>query len=106
MFYTYITHEGKNHKLMIDGGSCANIIAKTTLEKMGLKAEPHLHPYMNWADKTAQCITQCCQVPIHISSYEDHIWCDVLDIDAAHILLGVPWSYNLDVTNLGRYNTY
>jgi len=27
---------------MIDGGSCANIIVKTALEKMGLKAA-HLH---------------------------------------------------------------
>jgi len=26
---------------MIDGSSCANIIANITLEKMGLKAEPH-----------------------------------------------------------------
>jgi len=58
MFYTYITHEGKNYKLMIDGGSCANIIVKTTLEKMGVKAEPHPHPYnVNWVDKTAQPIT-------------------------------------------------
>ena len=46
---------------MIDGGSCANIIAKTALEKMGLKAEPYLHPYnVNWVDKTAQSITQRC----------------------------------------------
>ena len=34
VFHTYVTHEGKNYKLLIDGGSCANIIAKTTLEKM------------------------------------------------------------------------
>jgi len=55
---TYITHEGKNYKLMIDEGSCVNIIAKTTLEKMGLKAESHPHPYnVNWVDKTAQSIT-------------------------------------------------
>ena len=47
---------------MIDGGSCPNIIAKTALEKMGLKAEPHPHLYnVNWVDKTAQSITQRCQ---------------------------------------------
>ena len=49
MYHTYITHEGKNYKLMIDGGIHANIIAKPTLEKMGLKAELHPNPYnMNW----------------------------------------------------------
>jgi len=74
---------------------------------MGLKAEPHPHTYnVNWVDKTAQSITQCCQVPIHMFSYEDNIWCDVLDIDATHILLGRPWLYDLNVASLGRYNTY
>jgi len=62
VFHTYFTHEGKNYTLMIDGGSCANIIAKITLEKMGLKAEPHPHPYnVIRFDKTAQSITQCCR---------------------------------------------
>jgi len=45
MFHTYITHEGNNYKLIIDGDSCANIIAKITLEKMCLKAEPHSYLY-------------------------------------------------------------
>ena len=81
----------KNYKLMIDGASCANIIAKTAHEKIGLKVESHPHPYnVNWVDKTIQPITQRCQVPIHMSSHRDHVWCNVLDIDAAHILLGKP----------------
>ena len=64
MFYTYITHEGKNYKLMIDGSSCANIIVKTALEKMGVKAEPHPHPYnVNWVDKSAQSITSVVRSP-------------------------------------------
>jgi len=107
VFFTYIAHEGKHYKLMIDRGSCANFIPKTVLEKMGLKAEVHPHPHnVNWVDKIAQSITQRCQIPIHISTYEDHIWCDVLDIDATHILLSRLWLYDLDVTRLGRFNTY
>jgi len=92
VFHNYITYEGNNYKLMINGGSYANIIAKTALEKMSLKAEPHSHPYnVNYIDKTTQFITQCCEVPIHMSSYKDRVWCDVLDIDVAHILLSRPW---------------
>jgi len=107
VFYIYITHEGKNYKLMIDEGSCAKIITKTALEKMCLKAEPHPHPYnVNRVDKTAQSSNQRCQVPIYMSSYEDHVWCDVLDIDVVRILLCRPWLYDLDVTSLGRFNTY
>jgi len=68
---------------------------------MGLKAEPLPHSYnMNWVDKTTQSITQYCQVPIHMSSYPNRVWCDILDIDVAHILLGRrrrAWFYDLDV---------
>jgi len=40
-----------------------------------------------------------------MSSCEDHVWCDVLDIDATHILLGRSWLHDLDVISLGRSNT-
>jgi len=92
---------------MIDEGSCANINAKRTPKKMGFKIKPHPYPYnVNWVDKTAQSITQRCQVPIYMSSYEDRVWCDILDIDPAHILLGRLWLYDLDVTSVSRSNTY
>jgi len=42
---TCITHEEKNYKLIIDGGSYLNIIIQTALEKINLKVEPHLYPY-------------------------------------------------------------
>jgi len=107
VFYAYIAHEGENYKLMIDEGSCVNIIAKTALEKMSLKVGPHPHSYnTNWVNKTAQSVTQCSHVPIHMSSYEDRVWCDVLNIDTTHILLGRPWLYDLDVTSWGKSNTY
>jgi len=42
---------------MIDGGNCANIIAKIAFERMSFKAEPHPHSYnVNWVEKTAQSI--------------------------------------------------
>jgi len=39
-------------------------------------------------------------------SYENCVWCYVLNINVAHILLGRPWLNDLDVTSLGRSNTY
>jgi len=61
---------------------------------------------VNWVNKNAQPITQHCQVPIHMSSYENRVYYDVLDITDAHILLSRPWLYDLDVTSLDRSNTY
>ena len=45
VFHTCVTHEGENYKLIIDKGSYANIVAKTSLEKISFKAEPHPDPY-------------------------------------------------------------
>ena len=57
-------------------------------------------------DKMAQTIIQRYQVPIHMSNYWDLVWCDVLDKGVAHILLGKPWLYGLDVISFGMSNTY
>jgi len=74
VFNTYITHEKNKYKLMIHGDSCVNIITKTALKNMSLKIEPHPHSYkVYWVYKTTQSITQYCQVPIHMSSYEDRV---------------------------------
>ena len=41
-----------------------------------------------------------------MSNYEDRVWCDCLDINVAHILLGRSWLYDLDVTSLSWSNDY
>ena len=38
--------------------------------------------------------------------YKDEIYCDVLPMDVAHVLLGRPWLYDLNVTNFGKDNIY
>lgn len=65
VFHTYVTYEGKNFKVMIDGDSCVNIISKSTVEKMGLNVELHPQPYnVTWVDKNFHSIIQHCLVPI------------------------------------------
>lgn len=43
---------------------------------------------------------------IEISSYQDRLWCDVVNMDVAHILLGRSWLYDLDVSRFGKSKTY
>ena len=74
---------------MIDGGSCVNIIAKSVIERMNLKAEPLTQPYnITWVEKIAQSITLKCLMPIQLLSYHDRTWSEVLTMDTANILLG------------------
>ena len=37
-----------------------------------------------------------------MGNYKDEIYCDVLPMDVAHVLLGLPWLYDLNVTNFGK----
>ena len=39
-------------------------------------------------------------------NYKDEIYCNVLPMDVAHVLLGRPWFYDLNVTNFGKDNIY
>nr|GEW43799.1 putative reverse transcriptase domain-containing protein [Tanacetum cinerariifolium] len=40
------------------------------------------------------------------NTYKDNVWCDVVPMDACHLLLGRPWEYDSDITHNGRTNTY
>ena len=51
-------------------------------------------------------VAQMCLVSIQIADYKDEIYCNVLPMDVAHVLLGCPWLYDLNVTNFGKYNIY
>jgi len=45
IFHTRCTVQGKVCSLIIDGGSCANVLSLTMIEKLGLQATSHPHPY-------------------------------------------------------------
>ena len=51
-------------------------------------------------------ITQRCLVSIQMGDYKDEIYCEVLPMDVAHVLLGHPWLYYLYVTNFGKDHIY
>ncbi|CAL8151424.1 unnamed protein product [Prunus armeniaca] len=52
-------------------------------------------------------VTEVCRVPISIGKhYQQDVSCDVIDIDASHVLLARPWQYDTDATHKGRDNVY
>ncbi|KAI9185616.1 hypothetical protein LWI28_008856 [Acer negundo] len=40
------------------------------------------------------------------TNYKDQMWCDVVDMDACHLLLGRSWQYDRKVYHDGFKNTY
>ena len=52
-------------------------------------------------------MTSRCLIPFTIGkNYQDELWCDIIPMDACHILLGRPWLFDRRVTHDGYLNTY
>ncbi|GJS86056.1 hypothetical protein Tco_0752597 [Tanacetum coccineum] len=83
--------------MIIDGSSCTNIASQTLVDKLKLQTEPHPSPYViQWLNQ-GKGIRVPHRVLLSLSigrSYTDKIWCDVLPMDACHVLLGRPWQFD------------
>ena len=95
--------------MIIDNGSYENIVSKALVKHLQLPIEPHQFPYeISWIKQGPSIkVTEICRVPISIgNSYKDDVVCNVVDMDACHILLGRPWQQDVDATHKGRKNVY
>jgi hypothetical protein len=109
IFHTKCTSNGKVCDVIIDGGSCENVVSTTMVEKLNLKTEAHSHPYkLQWLQKGNDIqVTKKCLVQFSIGkNYQDEVMCDVVPVDACHILFGRPWQYDRKTVHNGLKNTY
>ena len=91
------------------GGSCENVVSNTMVEKLGLNTEDHPQPYkLSWFKKGSDVkVSKRCLVKFSIGKkYTDEVWCDVVPMDACHILLGRPWQFDRRTKHDGFKNTY
>lgn len=72
-----------------------------------MATEPHPRPYkLTWLDKKND-VTVSKRILVSFSigtTYKDQIWCDVVSMDACHLLLGRPWLYDRRVIYDGFLN--
>ncbi|XP_056167602.1 uncharacterized protein LOC130138213 [Syzygium oleosum] len=86
-----------------------NDVEESAANKLKLELKAHPTPYkMSWLSKgTEITVSKCCLVNLSIGSvYFDKIWCDVLPMDASHVILGRPWQFDRRTTHDGYRNTY
>ena len=96
-----------NH--IIDNGSGENIAFIALVDYLKLQTKPYPHSYTIGWIKKVPCIqvTNLCYVSVLISKfYQDSVTCDIVDMDACHILLGRPWQYDVDATHRGKRNIF
>lgn len=95
-------------RVIIDGGSCNNLVSADLVKNLGLTTCPHKHPYhIQWLNDLGKAkVTQTAQVHFSLGPYSDFVDCDVVPMQACSLLLGHPWEYNNDAIHHGRSNTY
>ncbi|XP_071739555.1 uncharacterized protein [Rutidosis leptorrhynchoides] len=109
IFCTKVTAKGKVCSMVIDGGSCENVVSKEMVDKLELKAEDHPEPYcLTWLKCGNHIkVDKRCLVKFSIGNkYHDEVWCEVVPMDACHLLLGRPWQFDRKTTHDGYKNTY
>ena len=106
IFYTYVKINGQVCKLIVDSGSCVNVVFDTMIPRLGLTTHPHPTPFdVSWIDTTSLPMRLQSRVPLRISTYADIVLCDVIPIKIRSIILGRPWLCDHDVQLAGRANT-
>jgi hypothetical protein len=95
--------------VIIDGGSCEKVVSTIMVEKLNLKTGPRSYRYkLQWLRKGNDImVSKKCLVQFSIGkNYKDEVLCDVVPMDACHILLDRPWQFDRKTFHDGFKNTY
>ena len=94
--------------MIIEGGSESNCVSRELVKNLALTTTPHPHPYkLRWLnDQIGNLVRKQCLVSFSIGSCQDQVLCDVLDMDACHVLLGRPWQHDRRTKHDGFTNVY
>jgi len=82
IFHTECYTNGKLCYLIVDSGSCTNVASSRLVSKLNLEIKPHPRPYTNFNGLV--------QVFLSMRKYTNNVLCDVVPMEASHILLGRP----------------
>ena len=107
IFHTRCHVQNKECSVIIDGGSCTNVASTTMLEKLGMPTCKHPRPYkLQWLNDSGEVrVNKQVLVAFSIGKYEDEFLCDVVPMQAGH-LLGKPWQFDRKVQHDGFTNKY
>jgi hypothetical protein len=116
LFHSRYMIGGKVCQLVIDSGNCENVVAEEVVKKLALETEQHPNPHhLEWLKKgTEVIVSKCCVVFIFYFlflfligvRYKDKMWCDIVAMDACHLLLGRLWQNDRSAHHNGKKNTY
>jgi hypothetical protein len=94
LFQSRCKFKGQVCRFIIDGGSCNNVVSATLVEKLGLQTHSDPHPYhMQWWNNFGIVkVTSLVQLAFSIGDYHDKVDCNIVPMQACHLLLGCPFA--------------
>ncbi|CAO2825173.1 unnamed protein product [Amaranthus hypochondriacus] len=108
LFHTRCKIGEKNCNVIVDSGAQTDVISSEVVSKLKLATRDHEEPYkLNWLnDSTGIRVRKQALVSYSIGGFEDERWCDVIPMDACHLLLGRPWQFDHNSEHRGKSNEY
>ncbi|OMO91169.1 reverse transcriptase [Corchorus capsularis] len=108
LFHTRCYVNGKPSSVITDGGSCTNIASVYLVRELKLPTSKHPKPYsLGWFnDREEINFNKQVLVSLSLGRYKEDILCDVLPMQACHVLLGRHWQYDNKVQHDGETNKY
>ncbi|XP_020702058.1 uncharacterized protein LOC110113720 [Dendrobium catenatum] len=109
IFKTKCTIGGKVCDLLVDSGCTENVVSRTVVQALQLKTMKNPQPYkISWVKKGMEImVTDMCRIQFSIGKhYSCEVLCDVVDMDVCHLILGLPWQFDVGAIYDGRANTY
>ncbi|XP_010559010.1 PREDICTED: uncharacterized protein LOC104827530 [Tarenaya hassleriana] len=78
------------------------------VKKLELPTEKHPHSYkLQWFNNSGEIkVTERVKIPFSIGKYRDEVLCDIVPMQAGHILPGRPWQFDREVKHDSRANQY
>jgi hypothetical protein len=94
--------------MIIDDGSCNSLASSDMVDKLALTRKPHPRPYhIQWLNNSGKAkVTKLVRLNFAIGPYHDVVECDVVPMQACHILLGRAWQFHKESMHHGRLNQY
>jgi hypothetical protein len=108
IFHTRCLINDKVCSMIIDSGSCTNVVSVTLVRKLGLNTIKHERPYqLQWLNECGVVrVNRQVMISFSVGKYKDEVLCDVVPMYATHLLLMRPWQFDRKAKQDGFKNMY
>ncbi|KAH0751925.1 hypothetical protein KY290_005193 [Solanum tuberosum] len=108
LFHARCKIQDKVCSLIIDSGSCTNVVSSSLVERMKIQTIKHPNPYkLQWLNESEEMmVLKQASIRSSMEKYNEELVCDMVPMLACHLLLWRLWQFDRDVAHQGRSYKY